>query len=61
MALHTLTHPVANAEQRTALTSLMAPPETAVSDAPLHEPHAAGALLLGLLISPPTPKEPKDR
>ncbi|WP_309112464.1 hypothetical protein [Saccharothrix sp.] len=61
MALHALTHPIATTEQRTALTALMAPPETAVSDAPLHEPQAAGGLLLGLLISPPTPKEPKDR
>ncbi|MEJ2854557.1 MULTISPECIES: hypothetical protein [unclassified Saccharothrix] len=61
MALHTLAHPAATTEERTAFTALMAPPETPVSDAPLYEPHAAGGLLLGLLISPPVPKEPKDR
>lgn len=50
-------------EDATALTALMAEPETVISDAPVPCPQAAGgvALLLGLglLLSPPAPKEPR--
>lgn len=46
-----------------ALRSAMAEPETALSDAPVYSPQAIGGglLLLGLLLSPTQPKEPKDK
>ncbi|MER5253018.1 MULTISPECIES: hypothetical protein [unclassified Streptomyces] len=46
-----------------ALGAAMVEPETAVSDAPVYSPQAGGAglLLLGLLLSPSQPKEPKDK
>jgi hypothetical protein len=37
----------------------MTEPESTVSGAPLYSPQAAGGLLLGLLISPKIPSEPK--
>lgn len=43
--------------EQSALWSLMAEPETAVSDAPLFTPEAKGALLLLLLLSPKGPKD----
>lgn len=45
--------------ETTAVTSLMAEPEAAISDAPVFSPQAAGALLALLLLSPKT--EPKDK
>lgn len=42
-----------------ALGAAMVETEAAVSDAPTYAPEATGALLLGLLISPKEPKEPK--
>jgi hypothetical protein len=44
-----------------ALGVAMTEPEAPQSDAPVYSPEAAGALLLGLLLSPKEPKEPKGR
>lgn len=62
MSVHTLTRPSATPGERIALENLMVEPETPLSDAPLYTPSAAFALLLALLLilSPATPKEPKD-
>lgn len=63
MSARTTVCPVATPEEQAALQALMAEPEAAVSDAPLYSPQGAGALalLLGLLLSPDVPKEPKDK
>lgn len=63
MSLRTAVRPVATPEEQLALCSLMAEPESTVSDAPLYSPQAAGLLLLGLLLllSPPVPEEPKEK
>lgn len=44
-----------------ALGAAMTEPEAPLSDAPVYAPEAAGTLLLGLLLSPKEPKEPKGR
>ncbi|WKX72032.1 hypothetical protein ACQUSR_13110 [Streptomyces sp. P1-3] len=44
-----------------ATHALMVEPETTISDAPLYSPEAKGALLLLLLLSPKSPKEPRDK
>ncbi|XIG80333.1 hypothetical protein C1N81_40985 [Streptomyces sp. SGAir0957] len=46
-----------------AVEGLMVPSEAPVSDAPIPSPEGGGvgALLLGLLLSPKEPKEPKGR
>jgi hypothetical protein len=49
---------MASPEELETVTALMAEEESAISDAPIYRPEAAGALLLGLLLSP---KEPKER
>jgi hypothetical protein len=63
MSVRTAVRTTATPEEQSALGMLMAEPETSLSDAPLHTPSAAGALLLGLLLilSPATPKEPKRK
>ncbi|EPH41514.1 hypothetical protein ABT390_22715 [Streptomyces aurantiacus] len=45
----------------TVLGTAMVEPEAALSDAPTYAPEAKGELLLGLLISPKEPKEPKGK
>ncbi|MCX4744016.1 hypothetical protein OG455_00555 [Kitasatospora sp. NBC_01287] len=60
MARPAVTHR-ASERERLAATALMAEPETVVSDPPLFSPQAVGALLLGLLLSPKTPKERAPR
>ncbi|MFD0204743.1 MULTISPECIES: hypothetical protein [Saccharothrix] len=63
MSVHTLTRPVAAPADVERLCALVAEPETALADPPMPEPNAGAAvvlgLLLGLLISPATPKEPR--
>ncbi|MCC8247878.1 hypothetical protein [Saccharothrix luteola] len=59
MSVHTFVRPVAAPADLAELSTLVAEPESTIGDPPLPEPNAAGALLLGLLISPPTPKEPR--
>ncbi|MEU3460911.1 hypothetical protein ABZ721_13260 [Streptomyces sp. NPDC006733] len=56
-------HSSIKAPDPVALGFAMVEPETAVSDAPVYSPQAGGAglLLLGLLLSPSLPKEPKDK
>ncbi|WP_030561928.1 hypothetical protein [Streptomyces aureocirculatus] len=44
-----------------ALSTAMVEPEAVLSDAPKYAPEADGKLLLGLLISPKEPKEPKGK
>ncbi|SFC36901.1 hypothetical protein [Streptomyces aidingensis] len=51
----------ATTAQAEAAEELMAAPEAAVSDAPLPAPEGAGALLLGLLLSPKEPKPAKEK
>ncbi|MCM2420999.1 hypothetical protein [Streptomyces sp. RKAG293] len=62
MLAQTLHSPVV-APDPTALGLAMMEPETALSDAPVYSPQAIGGgiLLLGLLLSPSQPKEPKDK
>ncbi|MER5635994.1 hypothetical protein ABT095_03445 [Kitasatospora sp. NPDC002227] len=43
-----------------AVTRLIAEEESAVTDAPAYCPEASGELLLLALLSPRTPKRPKD-
>ena len=59
MFTKTLVRPVVTPEDQAALGALMAEPEATLSDAPLYAPQAAGVLLLILLLSPVTPKEPR--
>ncbi|SES33155.1 hypothetical protein SAMN05216188_1348 [Lentzea xinjiangensis] len=59
MTVHTSARPVLAPADLAALSTLVAEPESAVADPPLPEPNAAGVLLLGLLLSPSTPKEPR--
>ncbi|GGP64774.1 hypothetical protein [Saccharothrix coeruleofusca] len=61
MSAQTVVRPVATPEEQAVLHELMAEPEAAISDAPLYSPQSAGLLLLGLLLSPEVPKEPKDK
>ena len=63
MSVRTAVRTTATSQQQSALGTLMAEPEAPLSDAPLHTPSAAGALLLGLLLalSPAAPKEPKRK
>lgn len=42
-----------------ALETAMVEPEAVLSDAPTYAPEAVEGLLLGILISPKEPKEPK--
>ena len=60
MSVHTLTLPLASPGDLARLSTLVAEPESELSDPPLPVPNAAGVLLLGLLLalSPGTPKEP---
>ncbi len=51
---------LATPKERSTVTALMTEGESAISDAPLHRPEAAGALLLGLFLAL-SPKEPKER
>ncbi|WP_328912011.1 MULTISPECIES: hypothetical protein [unclassified Streptomyces] len=62
MLAHTLHAPVTTPDLA-ALGTAMVEPETAVSDAPVYSPQAfgGGLLLLGLLLSPTQPKEPKNK
>ncbi|PSL55824.1 hypothetical protein B0I31_104115 [Saccharothrix carnea] len=57
MAAHTGIRPVVAPADIAQLGRLVAEPEPALADPPLPEPNAAGILLL--LLSPPTPKEPR--
>ncbi|MER5866473.1 hypothetical protein [Kitasatospora sp. NPDC002040] len=50
--------PLTTVAERFALTALLTEGEAPVSAAPVHQPEAAGFLLLLLLLSP---KGPKDR
>lgn len=59
MSVHTSVQPVAAPADLAELAELLVEQESAVADPPLPEPNAAGALLLGLLISPGTPKDPR--
>ncbi|MBH5335372.1 hypothetical protein IHE55_11425 [Streptomyces pactum] len=52
-----IVHPTEEA----AVRSLVAEPEAPLSDAPLPAPESKGLLLLGLLLSPKTPTEPKGK
>jgi hypothetical protein len=58
MSVHTLIRPVAAPADVELLGTLVAEPESAVADPPLHTPNAALLLLALLLLSPSTPKEP---
>lgn len=61
MSVHTLDRTVAAPADLATLSTLVAEPESVVSDPPLPAPNAAAILLLGLaaLLSPATPKEPR--
>lgn len=61
MSMQTTMCPVATPAEMSTLDALMAEPETAVSDAPLHAPNALALLLLAAaaLLSPRTPRDPK--
>ncbi|MEV0677746.1 hypothetical protein AB0I60_14600 [Actinosynnema sp. NPDC050436] len=61
MSVRTQVRPVSTPSDVAELCTLMVEPESTVTDPPLPMPNAAGglALLLGLLISPSTPKEPR--
>ncbi|WKK26798.1 hypothetical protein QZH56_15105 [Streptomyces olivoreticuli] len=52
---------IATPTEAAVIGDLMVEPEATVSDAPLPAPEAAGFLLLGLLISPKQPREPKGK
>ena len=60
MSMKTAVRSVATPADQATLSALMAEPEAALSDAPLYNPQALGALLLegALLLSPKMPKEP---
>jgi hypothetical protein len=58
MSVHTLTRTVAAPADVEQLSALVAEPESALADPPLHVPNAGLLLLAALLISPSTPKEP---
>ncbi|MDF9814978.1 hypothetical protein [Streptomyces sp. SPB162] len=64
MLAQTLHSPI-KAPDLEALGYATVEPETTVSDAPVYSPQASGSgtglLLLGLLLSPSLPKEPKDK
>ncbi|WP_156755581.1 hypothetical protein [Actinokineospora pegani] len=65
MSVYTPVRPVTTPADLAQLSKLVAEPESTLADPPLSTPNAAGggvgALLLGLglLLSPPTPKEPR--
>ncbi|MGW1072456.1 hypothetical protein [Streptomyces sp. NPDC002537] len=52
---------IATPTEAVAIADLMVEPEATVSDAPLPAPEAGGFLLLGLLLSPKEPREPKGK
>ncbi|MEV8438557.1 hypothetical protein AB0425_14360 [Actinosynnema sp. NPDC051121] len=59
MSVHTLSRTVATPADIEQLSALVAEPESALTDPPLHVPNAAGVLLALLVLSPGTPKEPR--
>ncbi|WP_424186808.1 hypothetical protein ACOBQX_02960 [Actinokineospora sp. G85] len=65
MSTYTPVRPVATPTDLVQLSKLVAEPESILADPPLAAPNAGGggvgALLLGLglLLSPPTPREPR--
>ncbi|QQQ81075.1 hypothetical protein IOD16_39050 [Saccharothrix sp. 6-C] len=61
MSVHTLARTVAAPADVELLGTLVAEPESAITDPPLPAPNAAGAVLLAalLLLSAPDPKEPR--
>lgn len=57
MSVHTSVRPVATPVDLAQLSTLVAEPESALTDPPLHVPNAAGVLLALLLLSPAKPKD----
>ncbi|MCE6994158.1 hypothetical protein LZG04_04930 [Saccharothrix sp. S26] len=57
MPVQTTTRTVATPAEIEQLGALVAEPECALTDPPLHVPNAAGVLLALLLLSSGTPKE----
>ncbi|ALG09832.1 hypothetical protein [Kibdelosporangium phytohabitans] len=59
MSVRSPARPAVAPAKLTDLSTLMMEPESTVADPPLAVPHSAGVLLLLLLLSPGTPKEPR--
>lgn len=61
MLAQTTTALLADPTEKATARSLMVEQEAPLSDAPLYSPEAVGVLLLLLLLSPTSPREPRDK